>query len=220
MRAEGRDERAVEAIYRNLLLQSRLVSDILDISRIVKGELPLERTVVNMVSVFDAALDLVREAAAARRVTVEIAAAGDTTVLGDPRRLQQVAWNLLSNAVKYASEGGRVRVSIADASGAVECSVEDDGPGISPEFLPRVFEQFRQADPSVTREHGGLGLGLAIAQAIVTSHHGTIWASNQSSGGAVLLVRLPRLTTTEQPLDSLAPIGHLACDPRVTGMDE
>jgi len=192
MRESERDDRAVQAIYRNLQLQSRIVSDILDISRITKGELPLERDIVAMRTVFDAAVDMVREAAVARGVAIDIRSVGSPTVLGDNRRLQQVAWNLLSNAVKFAAEGGRVTVSILESADSVECSVEDDGPGIAPAFLPHVFEQFRQADSSSTREHGGLGLGLAIAQAIVAMHEGTIVAGNRASGGAVLVVRLPK----------------------------
>jgi PAS domain S-box-containing protein len=195
MRAEGRDDRAVQAIYRNLLLQSQLVSDILDVSRIVRGELPLERARVDMASVFEDALDTVREAAETRRVRVDITTVGSTDVVGDARRLHQVAWNLLSNAVKFAADGGDVRVSILEGPEWVECAVEDDGPGIAPDFLPHMFEQFRQADSSVTRKHGGLGLGLAIAQEIVRRHEGVISAANRAGGGAVLTVRLPRWRT-------------------------
>jgi PAS domain S-box-containing protein len=195
MRAEGRDDRAVQAIYRNLLLQSQLVSDILDVSRIVRGELPLERARVDMASVFEDALDTVREAAETRRVRVEITTVGSTDVVGDARRLHQVAWNLLSNAVKFAADGGDVRVSILEGPEWVECAVEDDGPGIAPDFLPYMFEQFRQADSSVRRKHGGLGLGLAIAQEIVRRHEGVISAANRAGGGAVLTVRLPRWRT-------------------------
>jgi PAS domain S-box-containing protein len=192
-RGDGRDARAVQAIYRNLQVQSRLVEDILDISRIVKGDLPLERGTVDMAAVFENASEMLRQSAVARRVAVDVTAAGATTVAGDTRRLQQVAWNLLDNAVKFAAEGGRVAVSIAETPDGVECAVEDDGPGIAPEFLPHVFEQFRQADASATRAHGGLGLGLAIAQEIVRGHGGTIAAANSPRGGAVFLIRLPRV---------------------------
>jgi signal transduction histidine kinase/integral membrane sensor domain MASE1 len=192
LKTEGRETRAVQAIYRNLQIQSHLVSDILDISHIVKGELRIERTLVDMAAVFVTASDMVREAAAARNVSVRITTLGSPTVIGDTRRLQQVAWNLLSNAVKFASQDGRVTVSIVDDPPVVECSVADDGPGIALEFLPHVFEQFRQADSSLTRQHGGLGLGLAIAHEIVTRHQGTISADNRPGGGALLTVRLPR----------------------------
>ena len=194
IRAEGRDERVVQAIWRNLQLQSRIVSDILDISRIAKGELPLEREPVEMRAVFDAAVEMVRETASARGVTIEVRGAGAPTVLGDGRRLQQVGWNLLSNAVKFCAEHGHVTVSIVESGDRVECSVEDDGPGIAPAFLPHVFDRFRQADSSTTREHGGLGLGLAIAREIVAMHDGTIVAGNRAGGGAVFVVTLPKMS--------------------------
>jgi signal transduction histidine kinase len=194
IRAERRDERVVQAIYRNLQLQSRIVSDILDISRIAKGELPLEREPVEMRSVFEAAVEMVRETAEARGVTIDVRSAGAPAVLGDSRRLQQVGWNLLSNAVKFCAEHGRVTVSIHDHGDRVECAVEDDGPGIAPSFLPHVFDRFRQADSSTTREHGGLGLGLAIAHEIVAMHDGTIVAGNRAGGGAVFVVSLPKMS--------------------------
>ena len=192
LHADHRHGRVVQAIYRNLQLQSRLVSDILDISRITKGELPLEQERVDMRAVFEAAVDMVREVAQASGVTVDIHSVGSPDVRGDSRRLQQVAWNLLSNAVKFTPTRGAVTVSILEGADHVECSVEDDGPGIAPAFLPHVFEQFRQADPSTTREHGGLGLGLAIAHEIVVMHGGEIVAGNRPTGGAVFVVRLPK----------------------------
>ena len=201
--AEHRHARVVHAIYRNLQLQSRIVSDILDITRITKGELPLDQERVDMRGVFEAAVDMVREAANARSVTIDIHSVGSPDVRGDSRRLQQVAWNLLSNAVKFASARGRVTVSILEGTNVVECSVEDDGPGIAPAFLPHVFEQFRQADSSSTREHGGLGLGLAIAHEIVAMHGGEIGAANRSQGGAVFVVRLPKSHPADAPGSTL-----------------
>ena len=188
---DGPGARAVQTVYRNLLLQAQLVSDILDVSRIAKGRLPLEIETVDLGPVVESAIDMVREPASARQVAIDVRTSGAPLVTGDSRRLQQVVWNLLSNAVKFAAERGRVVVSIVETD-CVELTVEDDGPGIAPEFLPHVFEQFRQADGSVTREHGGLGLGLAIAHHIVELHHGTIAVSNRSEGGAVFVVRLPR----------------------------
>jgi PAS domain S-box-containing protein len=187
----GRDARAVEAIYRNLLVQSRLVSDILDISQITKGELPLERDAVQMSAVFESALEMVRDDAASRGVTIACTFADTAPVTGDARRLQQVAWNLLANAVKFAADGGHVTVTVRERDDTVECSVEDDGPGIAPDFLPHVFERFRQADSSPTRQYGGLGLGLAIARDIVMLHGGTIDAQNRPEGGAAFIIRLP-----------------------------
>ena len=192
LHADHRHGRVVQAIYRNLQLQSRIVSDILDIARITKGELPLEEERVDMRAVFEAAVDMVREVANARSVTVDIHSVGSAHVRGDSRRLQQVAWNLLSNAVKFTPARGAVTVSILEGADRVECSVEDEGPGIAPSFLPHVFEQFRQADSSTTREHGGLGLGLAIAHEIVAMHGGEISAGNRATGGAVFVVRLPK----------------------------
>ena len=192
MHASGRDERIVQAIYRNLLLQSRIVSDIMDISRIAKGELPLERERVEMRAVFESAAEMVRDSASAKDVTVVLRSITAAAVVGDSRRLQQVAWNLLSNCVKFCAKGGEVLVSIGEDADSVECTVEDDGPGIAPDFLPHIFEQFRQADSSTTREHGGLGLGLAIAHDIVAMHEGTIVAANRPAGGAVFVVRLPK----------------------------
>ena len=197
--ADHRHARVVQAIYRNLQLQSRIVSDILDISRITKGELPLDQERVDMRGVFEAAVDMVRDAANARGVTIDIHSVGDPHVRGDSRRLQQVAWNLLSNAVKFTSARGGVTVSILEGADAVECSVEDDGPGIAPSFLPHVFEQFRQADSSSTREHGGLGLGLAIAHEIVVMHGGEIVAANRLQGGAIFVVRLPKSNVADAP---------------------
>ena len=152
-----------------------------------------------MRGVFEAAVDMVREAANARGVTINVHSVGSPYVRGDSRRLQQVAWNLLSNAVKFTSARGGVTVSILEGADTVECAVEDDGPGIAPSFLPHVFEQFRQADSSSTREHGGLGLGLAIAHEIVVMHGGEIIAANRPQGGAVFVVRLPKSNAADAP---------------------
>jgi signal transduction histidine kinase len=114
--------------------------------------------------------------------------------MGDPQRLQQVFWNVLSNAAKFVSPGGHITVTAQSDGDAIRITLEDDGPGIPEDFLPHVFEQFRQADPSITREHGGLGLGLAISQNLVHLHGGTITAANRSEGGAVFTVRLPAVT--------------------------
>jgi PAS domain S-box-containing protein len=187
----GPDARAVQTVYRNLLLQAQLVSDILDVSRIAKGRLPLEMETLDLAPVVESAIDMVREPADAKRLTIDVRLNGAPVVTGDSRRLQQVVWNLLSNAVKFAADGGRVCVAIGETD-CVELTVDDDGPGIAPEFLPHVFERFRQADGSVTREHGGLGLGLAIAHHIVELHRGTIAVHNRPEGGARFIVRLPR----------------------------
>jgi len=190
--ADERATRAAQAIYRNLAVQARLVSDIMDVSRAAAGTLTLERAPVDIVAIVDAAIETVREAAEARRVGIRTRAAErPLPVVGDAQRLQQVVWNLLDNAVKFSGCDGVVSVDLRQLDGRVEIVVADTGPGIDPAFLPHVFEEFRQADESVTRAHGGLGLGLAIARRIVEQHGGTIAAGNRSEGGAVFTIALP-----------------------------
>ena len=185
-----RSQRATDAIHRNLLLQARLVADIIDVSRGVAGG--LERSRVDIASVVRAAIDTVRDAATARTVALETdMPAVPCVIAGDAGRLQQVVWNMLENAIKFSADGSVVRVSVAWATEAVEIAVADQGPGIDPRFLPYVFDEFRQADESITRAHGGLGLGLAIARRIVQQHGGTITGSNRPEGGALFTVRLP-----------------------------
>lgn len=189
--ADPRSVRATDAIYRNLFVQARLVSDIMDVSRIARGTLLLAKGRIDLETVIDAAIDMVRDAADARGVTIESQLDETCEIVADSKRLQQVLWNLLSNAVKFGREGGRVRVIVRREETAVHIAVEDDGPGIAPEFLPHVFDQFRQADASSTRRHDGLGLGLAIARHIVEQHGGSIAASNRTDGGASFVIRLP-----------------------------
>ena len=183
---------AVDTIYRNLLIQSRLVSDIVDVSRITKGALTLEPAPVDLAAIILSAMDMVRDPAKARRITLETHVDGDSVELvGDAKRLEQVFWNLLSNSVRFGREGGLVSVKAAVEEDVVRIAVEDDGPGIDPAFLPHVFEPFRQADASPRRAHDGLGLGLAIARHLVELHGGTMAAANRTSGGAVFTVVLP-----------------------------
>jgi signal transduction histidine kinase len=189
---DPRTLRATDAIYRNLFVQARLVSDIMDVSRIARGTLLLEKGRVDLPAVIEAAIEMVREAAAARNMILEThTSPGTLGFVADSKRLQQVLWNLLSNAVKFGREGGRVRIAASYDADAITIAVEDDGPGIDPAFLPHVFEQFRQADASSTRAHDGLGLGLAIARHIIEEHGGTIAATNTADGGASFTIRLP-----------------------------
>jgi PAS domain S-box-containing protein len=196
--------RAVETINRNVKIQSHLISDILDISRMTSGQLDLRFQPVLLASAVEAAIDTMRPMARSRNV--ELAAAlGRLSgpVSGDPDRLQQIVWNLLSNAVKFTPAGGRVNVRVRPEGGHVSVRldqegayallrVEDDGPGIEPEFLPYVFERFRQRDSTGTRRHGGLGLGLAIVRHLVELHGGSVSATNRSDrSGALFEVRLP-----------------------------
>jgi PAS domain S-box-containing protein len=185
--------RAVEAIVRNAESQTRLVNDLLDVSRIVTGKLRLNVVPVELEAVVEAAADSVRPAAQARGVRLEVGLDWrGGRVAGDPDRLQQVVWNLLSNAVKFTPGGGRVDVTLTAADGHAEIRVADTGQGIPPEFLPYVFDRFRQADQQITREHGGLGLGLSIVRHLVELHGGTIRAESEGEGrGATFVVSLP-----------------------------
>jgi PAS domain S-box-containing protein len=184
--------RAVETISRNAQIQSRLISDILDISRMIAGQLDFKLQMVGLRSVIEGALDTMRPAAQASGIQLEARLdPEERAVLGSPDRLQQVVWNVLSNAIKFTSQGGRVQISLAHEPGFAVIRVEDDGIGIDPDFLPHVFERFRQKNPSTSRKHGGLGLGLAIARHIVEYHGGTITAQNRDGRGAAFTVRLP-----------------------------
>jgi signal transduction histidine kinase len=186
--------KAVEAINRNALFQTQLISDLLDVSRIVSGKLNLERKPVDLMSVIQGAIDTIGPAAQAKNIAVEadLGSAASQTLEGDAGRLQQVVWNLLSNAVKFTPVNGHVRVRAEKVNSSLELTVEDDGPGIQPTFLPHIFERFRQADSSSTRPHRGLGLGLAIVRHLVELHGGRVEAANRKDRpGAVFKVMLP-----------------------------
>jgi signal transduction histidine kinase/DNA-binding response OmpR family regulator len=184
---------ALETIERNAKAQSQLIDDLLDVSRIVTGKLRLVTQPVEIARVIEAAVESVRPAARAKKIRLEVELEPlDGPLLGDAGRLQQVAWNLLSNAVKFTPEGGRVGVLLRRAGTDAEVRVEDTGQGIDAEFLPHVFDRFRQADGSTTRQYGGLGLGLAIARHLVELHGGAISADSEGEGrGASFTVRLP-----------------------------
>ena len=187
-----RAARALETVERNALVQARLIDDMLDLSRIEQGKLVLSVGPVELVRVVEAAIDAVRPAAEAKGVRLQPVLDSHATIVGDADRLQQIAWNLLSNAIKFTPKGGRVQVQLRRAHSCVELVVTDDGQGIAADFLPFVFDRFRQADPSFTRRVGGLGLGLAIARSLVELHGGTIAARSAGQGtGATFEVRLP-----------------------------
>jgi len=194
--------RAIETIDRNARVQTQLISDILDVSRIVSGKLHLDVRPLELASTIAAALDTVRPSADAKGVTLESSL--ETTALpvsADPDRLQQVIWNLLANAIKFTPRGGRVELRLRRADTHAEIVVQDTGPGIPRAFLPHVFERFRQADGSSTRAHGGLGLGLAIVRHLVEAHGGTVRADNAPEGtGSVFTVRLPVMGHEPQTL--------------------
>ena len=190
---------AVETIRRSAEAQKQLIDDLLDVRSINSGKLQIEIGAVNLADLIEEVRDSLTPAAAAKHIAVVVSLeAAPDLIPADPRRLLQVVWNLLSNAIKFTPEHGHVRIGLRDVDQHVEISVSDDGPGIPPAFLPHVFERFRQADPSSTRRHGGLGLGLAIAHSIVALHRGTATAANVGSGhGAVFTVTLPRFAAAE-----------------------
>jgi len=184
---------ALEVIERNAWMQKQIIEDILDVSRVITGKLQLNRSPIDLVAVIDAALDAVRPAMEAKEIKIEtIIAANLRTISGDADRLQQVVWNVLSNAAKFTPAGGSVEISVNQTETHVIIQVADSGPGIDPEFLPHVFERFRQGDGSTTRTHGGLGLGLAIVRHLVELHGGTIAVENRTpESGATFTIRLP-----------------------------
>ncbi|MES1244070.1 MAG: ATP-binding protein [Acidobacteriota bacterium] len=185
--------RAVDTIDRNAKLQARLIDDMLDVSRIVSGKLRLDAQPVDLTGVIHAAVDTSRSAADAKEIRLQIVLDfGAGVVLGDPVRLQQIVWNLLSNAIKFTPKNGRVQVQLERVSSHVEITVSDTGPGIDEDFLPHVFERFRQADSSASKKHGGLGIGLSIVRHLVEMHGGAVTAGNRvDPSGAVFTVRLP-----------------------------
>jgi PAS domain S-box-containing protein len=185
--------RAVDTIDRNARAQSQLIEDILDVSRIVTGKLTLDVRPVDLVTVVGAALESLRPSAEAKQIRVEVDLDPALPELsGDAGRLQQVVWNLLSNSIKFTPAGGTVSISASVDGAEVRLDIRDSGAGIDPDFLPHVFERFRQADASTTRAHGGLGLGLAIVRHLVELHGGTVAAESEGPGrGATFRVRLP-----------------------------
>ncbi len=211
--------KAAASLHRNAHTQARVIDDLIDISRIVTGKLRVTPEPVDLRQVVEASVEAIRPMAAQGRVTLKVSLPADTCVIsGDRARLQQVVWNLLSNAVKF-SHNGHVTVAVTQDDGFLDLIVSDDGQGIPAEFLPHVFDRFRQEDSSVTRQHGGLGIGLAVVKELVGLHGGTIHAhSGGREKGATFTVRFP-CVTSELPCDdepdrmpSLAGISVLAVD--------
>jgi len=185
-------QRALESIERNAQAQSRIVEDILDVARGMTGNLRVELAPVNLADIARRAVDAVAPAANAKQIAIDVRAAGPIVVDGDATRLQQVVWNLLTNAVKFTPRGGRITVGVerGDVTGVL--TVVDTGIGITPEFLPVMFDKFRQQDQSFTRQFGGLGLGLAIVRQLVELHGGSVEATSEGHGrGACFTVHLP-----------------------------
>jgi|GEM_PF-457139 len=193
--------KALETVDRNTQAQAQLIEDLLDVSRIISGKLRMETQPVHLVDVVQAALESVRPAADAKtiRLQAELKPGGDL-VMGDAGRLQQVVWNLLSNAVKFSPGGSRVGVRLRRVEASVEVTVTDEGPGIPADFLPHIFERFRQLEGGTTRRHGGLGLGLAIVRHLVEMHGGTVHAASGGLGlGATFTVHLPSALPRQSP---------------------
>jgi PAS domain S-box-containing protein len=190
---EATAARALDIVERNARVQAQLIEDLLDVSRIITGKLRLDVRPIELLPVIKAAIDSVHPAANAKNIELQTALdplAGP--ISGDPNRLQQIIWNLLANAVKFTNRDGQVKISLERAPSHVEIIVSDTGQGITPDFLPYVFDRFRQADGSSTRLHGGLGLGLAIVRHLVELHGGTVRAHSLGEGqGATFNVQLP-----------------------------
>ena len=197
LRNHGLDDatsvRALESIERNAKVQAQLIEDILDVSRIIVGKMSLESRPLDLEQIINAAIDTARPAADAKSIQIQTHCDTDVgLVSGDPGRLQQVVWNLLSNAVKFTPNGGRVDIRLERLDSDVQITVCDTGKGISADFLPLVFDRFRQADSTSTRKYGGLGLGLAIVRQIIEMHGGTVHAESRGEGqGATFTVRIP-----------------------------
>jgi len=200
--------RGIGVIQRNALAQSRLIEDILDISRIVTGKLQLRVEPILLGPFIEAAAEAIRPAAHAKGISLTVQVDAPKEVVADSGRLQQVVWNLLSNAVKFTPARGRVALRASQTEEGVVIAVEDDGEGIEPEFLPHVFERFRQGDPSTTRRASGLGLGLSIVRYLVEAHGGTVSVESAGKGqGSKFYVHLPSRASIETPavLRSAAP---------------
>ena len=193
-------------IERNTRAQTQLIEDMLDMSGIMSGKTRLDAQQVDLQDVVKAAVASMRHSAHAKEIRFEMALdprAGP--VSGDPGRLQQCLWNLLSNAIKFTPKGGSVHVTLQPrVNRGVEVSVVDNGEGIAPEFLPHVFERFRQADASTTRQHGGLGLGLSIVKHLVELHGGKVWAESPGKGrGASFFIELPMRARRPQAIPAV-----------------
>ncbi len=209
----------LEVIERNASAQSQIIDDLLDVSRIIRGKLHLEAQPVDLAEVVDASVDSVRLAMEAKGL--ELVKQVDQPVgqiSGDRNRLQQVMWNLLTNAIKFTPEGGRIQIRLSQHDGHARLGISDSGIGIKPDFLPFMFERFRQADSSSKRRYGGLGLGLAIVRHLVELHGGTVWAESGGEGkGATFVVDLPLAATAGDA--TLRPIREFTAEEIFTAED-
>lgn len=194
----------LSVIERSARSQARIISDLLDMSSIISGKVRLDVQRADLAGIVEAAVDTVRPAAQAKEIALRVVLDPlARPVRGDPSRLQQILWNLLTNAVKFTPKGGRVSVSLERVNSHLEINIEDSGEGIDPEFLPYVFDRFRQADSSAGRMHGGLGLGLSIVKQLVELHGGMVSAKSHGKGaGSNFRISLPLMATIEDPHDA------------------
>jgi signal transduction histidine kinase/CheY-like chemotaxis protein len=213
--------KGLKTLHRNARTQTRLIEDLIEVSRIATGKLNLKIEVVDLRDVVKQATDSLQGTAAAKPVALEVTVPSEPALVsGDRDRLQQVAWNLLSNAIKFTPPDGVIVFTLGASGSEFVLRVRDTGIGISPDFLPFVFERFRQADGSTTREFGGLGLGLSIVQDLVNLHHGTVSASSAGRGlGAEFVVRLPQLVPSPAEESPSAPTPAPKADVRLTDVD-
>ena len=215
-------QRAAEVLKRNAMAQSRLVRDLLDLSRLHIGKLSLNREIVSLLTILNNAVETVSDDAAAKGIKIKF----DTPealifVEGDPLRLEQVVWNLLNNAVKFTPPEGTVNIRVSGGKDSAVLSVEDNGPGIEPEFLPHVFEMFRQADASSIRSHGGMGIGLALVRQLIELHGGTVAVKSTLGHGSKFVVELPVTGESEDSLGLIPkPESELLAQMRVLVVDD
>jgi signal transduction histidine kinase/ActR/RegA family two-component response regulator len=206
-------ERGLAAVQRNAEAQEHLISDLLDIARIVTGKLQLQLEPVQLASIVQAAVDAIRHEATGKRLTLDVRLADPPTTPADGDRLQQVVWNLLSNAIRCTPEGGRIAVTLEAEPGRAVIRVSDDGIGIAPEVLPHIFERFRQGQGGTTRRQRGLGLGLSIVRHLTELHGGTVRAESAGPGrGATFIIELPLIQAPAiAPTDVAAPAAPARC---------
>lgn len=212
MLGEKETAHAVDAIERNARAQAQIVNDILEVSRIITGKLRLDLRQISPLPAIESAIDAIRPTVGAKGVHLMTSLNPSVSpVMVDPDRLQQITWNLLSNAVKFTPAGGRIEIRLEELDGQIQLRVSDTGIGISPDFLPFVFDRFRQADSSTTRTHGGLGLGLALVRYLAELHGGMVEAESRGEGhGATFIVTLPLVTS--ESADAAASSPDLARD--------